>query len=85
MVVTRDGPNSEPVALNTETVTLGDGDSAQLPTTLSAPQTPGDVRFRVHLYRSTATDIADPASPPEPYREVRLIVSVKPQGGGEQQ
>ena len=86
LVVTREGENSEPVVLNTETVRLLDGESAQLRPTLSAPQAPGEVRFRMRLYRSSTADLPEsPASLSEPYREVRLIVTVQPDSDGERQ
>ena len=86
LIVTREGENSESVVLSTETVRLLDGEPARLRPTLSAPQTPGEVRFKMRLYRSSTVDVSEPpASLSEPYREVRLVVTVQPDSDGERQ
>jgi uncharacterized membrane protein len=86
LVLTREQANGDGVILGTESIELTNSETKRLRTTLVAPKTPGEVRFTYRLYRAESTVLADSFEDlPAPYRETRLVVTVRSPGGGDSQ
>ncbi|MFC7315116.1 DUF1616 domain-containing protein [Salinirubellus salinus] len=84
LVITREQADGGGVILAAERVELADGETRRLRTALVAPETPGEVRFTYRLYRTeTVASVDSVENLPSPYRETRLLLTVRPSPEGD--
>jgi hypothetical protein len=84
LVITRQQTDDDGVILAAERIGLADGETRRLRTTLVAPETLGEVRFTYRVYRTeTVASAGGVENLPSPYRETRLLMTVRPSSEGD--